>query len=105
MSDTCQLRIDTSLVEAGVTPEYVFRTSDNAALQSMVREGMGLAVMPLLGVDLTDPKVTVCRIEPPLPPRRIGLVFRDDGSPMVRRFVELAVEVCREAVAAMTDRV
>lgn len=105
VSDTCQLRIDAGLIDAGVSPEYVFRTSDNAALQSMVREGMGLAVMPLLGVDLTDPNVTVRRLDPPLPPRRIGLVYRTDGSPMVRRFVEVAVEVCREAVAAMSDRV
>ncbi len=103
VSDTCQLRIDASLVEAGVMPEYVFRTSDNAALQSMVREGMGLAVMPLLGVDVSDPAVRVCRLEPAFPPRRIGLIFREDAPPMVKRFVEIAIEVCREAVEAMAS--
>lgn len=103
VSDTCQLRIDASLVEAGVTPEYVFRTSDNAALQSMVREGMGLAVMPLLGVDVADPAIQICRLEPPFPPRRIGLVFREDSPPIVQRFVEIAIAVCREAVESMAS--
>lgn len=98
VSDTCQMKISAGLVDGGVHPEYVFRTNDNAALQSMVREGMGLAVMPLLGVDVTDPNIRVCRLEPPIPPRTIGLVFPKEPSPMVQRFVEIAIEVCRTAV-------
>ena len=38
------------------------------------RGGMGLAVMPLLGVDVADPAIQICRLEPPIAPRRIGLV-------------------------------
>ena len=102
ISDTCQIRISSGLIDGGVSPEYVFRTNDNAALQSMVREGMGLAVMPLLGVDLGDPKIQVRPMDPPIPPRTIGLVLPVDPSPIVRRFTEIAVEVCREAVQSLT---
>ncbi|HEY5651038.1 MAG TPA: LysR family transcriptional regulator [Acidimicrobiia bacterium] len=103
VSDTCQIRISAGLVDGGVNPDYVFRTNDNAALQSMVREGMGLAVMPLLGVDVGDPKILVRRLEPPIPPRTISLVIPKNPSPMVRRFADLAIEVCREAVQAVSS--
>ena len=102
VSDTCQIRISSGLIDGGVSPEYVFRTNDNAALQSMVREGMGLAVMPLLGVDIADPKIEVRPMDPPITPRTIGLVLPMEPSPMVRRFTEIAVEVCREAVESVT---
>lgn len=101
VSDTCQMRISAGLLDGGVSPDYVFRTNDNAALQSMVREGMGLAVMPLLGVDLGDPKIQVRPMDPPITPRTIGLVLRKEPSPMVRRFVDVAVEVCRETVKSV----
>jgi DNA-binding transcriptional LysR family regulator len=103
VSDTCQIKISAGLVDGGVNPDYVFRTNDNAALQSMVREGMGLAVMPLLGVDIGDPKVLVRRLEPPIPPRTISLVLPRNPSPMVRRFADLAIDVCREAVQAVSS--
>ncbi len=103
VSDTCQMRISAGLIDGGVSPEYVFRTNDNAALQSMVREGMGLAVMPLLGVDINDPNIEVRPMDPPIPPRTIGLVVPDNPSPMVRRFTEIAIEVCREAVESLTS--
>ncbi len=103
VSDTCQMKISAGLIDGGVNPDYVFRTNDNAALQSMVREGMGLAVMPLLGVDVNDPKIRIRRLEPPIPPRTISLVLPKEPSPMVRRFADLAIEVCREAVAAVSS--
>jgi DNA-binding transcriptional LysR family regulator len=102
VSDTCQIRISSGLIDGGVSPDYVFRTNDNAALQSMVREGMGLAVMPLLGVDIGDPKIEVRPMDPPITPRTIGLVLPVDPSPIVRRFTEIAIEVCREAVESVT---
>lgn len=102
VSDTCQIRISSGLIDGGVSPEYVFRTNDNAALQSMVREGMGLAVMPLLGVDIADPKIKVRPMDPPITPRTIGLVLPVEPSPIVRRFADIAVEVCREAVQSVT---
>ena len=97
-SDSCQVKIDAGLVDAGITPDYVFRTNDNAALQSMVRAGMGVAVMPLLAVDLNDRSVDVKPIDPPIPHRTISLAIGPNVAPVVRRFVELAIEVCAMVV-------
>ena len=76
-------------------PTYVFRSSDNSALQAMVRSGLGCAVMPLLAVDTDDPEVTVRPIDPPLPPRPIGVatIAGRTIAPAVERFLELTREV------------
>ncbi len=92
---SCQLLIDRGLAGIGVEPEYVFRSSDNAALQAMVRSGLGCAVMPLLAVDTEDPEVVVRPIEPPLPPRPIAVatVAGRTLAPAVERFIEVTEEV------------
>lgn len=97
--DTCQMKVDAGLADAGIAPDYVFRTADNAAVQSMVRAGMGIAIMPLLAVDGNDPEIRICRLEPPIPHRELSLVIGPDPSPVTQHFVDIAVEVCREVVA------
>lgn len=100
-SDGCQTKIDAGLTDIGVAPDYVFRTGDNAALQSLVRAGMGTAIMPLLAVDPHDSGVTVRRIDGLIPPRTIGVAVGPHPSPVVLRFVEIAREVCQTAVSAV----
>lgn len=47
---TCdQPRLEQSLAEAGAKPHIVFRSTGNETMLSMVRAGMGLAVLPWLG--------------------------------------------------------
>jgi DNA-binding transcriptional LysR family regulator len=103
--NSCQYDIDRGLRSQGIEPTYVFRSNDNAAVQAMVRAGMGLAVMPLLAVDLDDPRIAVHSMEPALPDRVISLV-RLAGrtpSPTSVRFTELAVEEC-QIVGARVER-
>ena len=92
----CQLSIDRALRELGVEPDYVFRTNDNAAVQAMVRAGMGCAILPDLAVDRTDPGVVVSTMDPPIPPRELVLARRKGRTlaPAAERFVELALSVC-----------
>lgn len=92
----CQLHLDNALLRAGVEPDYVFRTNDNAAVQAMVRAGMGRAVLPYLAIDPHDPNVTLSRLEPPIEPRVIVLARKRGRtlSPAADRFIELAAEVC-----------
>lgn len=92
----CQLSIDRSLREMGVEPDYVFRSNDNAAVQAMVRAGMGCAILPRLAVDTRDPGVVVSALEPALPPRLLVLARRKGRTlpPAADRFVELARSVC-----------
>ncbi len=84
--------------------DWVFRTNDNIAVVALVRAGMGAAVVPRLAVDVRDPTVAVHEMDPPIPPRRVGLSWKADRtlSPVAQRFLELAREVSRTHVAAGT---
>lgn len=105
-TSSCQLLIDKGLAAIGVEPRYVFRSGDNAALQAMVRSGLGAAVMPLLAVDTDDPEVVVRPIEPAIPPRPVGIasVAGRTLAPATERFVEVAVEVS-EPYRTLSSRV
>ena len=90
--------IEQGLRWRGITPRYVFRTDDNGAMQAMVRNGMGAAIMPQLAVDPSDPGIVVLPVDPPLPPRSIMLALPPAGLrvPAAERFAEIAVEVGRQ---------
>jgi DNA-binding transcriptional LysR family regulator len=90
----CYRAMERGLRAAGCTPEYVFRTNDNAAVVAMVRAGMGMAVMPLLALDLNDTTVAIRPLDPPIPERVISIVWRRDRtlSPAAEHFVEVAAE-------------
>lgn len=94
----CQRQLDADLRRAGVAElDVVFRSSDNGAIQAMVRAGVGHALMPALAVDADDPDVRIHRMDPDLPPRTIALAWRANRSmsPAAREFVEIAGRVGR----------
>ncbi|MGD9998906.1 MAG: LysR family transcriptional regulator [Ilumatobacteraceae bacterium] len=103
----CQLSIDRSLRDYGVEPDYVFRTNDNAAVQAMVRAGMGQAILPFLAVDPNDRGVVVSSLDPPIPPRVVAIGRRRGRTlpPAADQFIELASEVCRTRQASMRELV
>lgn len=91
----CQQRVDDNLRACGLDPDYVFRANDNAAVIGMVRANVGMAVMPLLAVDLDDPRVAIRDLDPPIPPRRVSIGWRRGRtlSPTAQRCIELAREM------------
>ena len=97
-TNVCQLLIDRRLEEVGVRPDYVFRSTDNGAVQGMVRSGMGWAVMPRLAVDPDDPGVDVLTLDPSIDPRGIQLTRRAGRSlpPAADHFTALAHGVAAE---------
>lgn len=85
----CHAMVELGFRNAGITATYVFRSNDNAAVQAMVRAGIGTAVMPLLAIDSDDPLVRVTPLDPPLPERRILIaVPRTRPAPTAERFVQ-----------------
>ena len=86
--DTCGAIIDRQLERHGITPNYVFRSHDNGAVQGMVGAGMGIAIMPLLSVDVHDVATSVRTTEPALEPRHLSLVWgaARTRSPLAERF-------------------
>jgi DNA-binding transcriptional LysR family regulator len=100
---SCQRRLEGALRSAGVEPRIVFRSSDNATVQALVRAGVGHAVVPELTIDARDEGVVVRSLEPAMPPRRVGLVVHADRyqSPALRAFIEATLEHCGQAAAAV----
>jgi DNA-binding transcriptional LysR family regulator len=106
-----QPRLETSLAHAGAQPRIVFRSGGDETILSMVRAGMGLAVLPWLAIhhvvcrDCGDihgpegwPDLQVHELDP-TPTREIYLHWRagrGTRSPLAARTIEIAVEVSRE---------
>ncbi|WP_220794429.1 LysR family transcriptional regulator [Nocardioides pelophilus] len=96
-----QGRVEERLAELGAHPRFVFRTADNQAVVSMVRSGLGCAVLPLLacGSARDDAGVTMHRLRPALPPREIYALSQGSLSPLAARLRALSVEAGRDLTA------
>ncbi|MGW4400083.1 LysR family transcriptional regulator [Amycolatopsis nivea] len=109
---TCdQPRLEQSLADAGARPRIVFRSAGSETILSMVRAGMGLAVLPWLAIHQVVcrdcgaihgpegwPDLRVHDLDP-TPARSIYLHWprgREAESPLAARTIEVAVEVARE---------
>ncbi|MFI6582999.1 LysR family transcriptional regulator [Embleya sp. NPDC050493] len=100
---TCdQPSMEQAIARSGARPQVVFRTAVNDALLSMVRAGMGSAVLPWLAITgpgvPTDDRFRVHELRPSLPAREIHLHWRAGRthSPLAARAIEIAVEVVAE---------
>jgi DNA-binding transcriptional LysR family regulator len=79
----------------------IFRTDDNGTLMSLVAEGLGAAVVPLLVVNPRNPALVALPLGGRLPPRVLGVVWHRDRyrSAASQAFVELARELGAEYMA------
>ncbi|PXX70982.1 DNA-binding transcriptional LysR family regulator [Nocardia tenerifensis] len=99
--------MEQALARGGAHPKVVFRTTGNETLLSMVRAGMGSAVLPWLalhgaGVE-SDARLSVHELRPELPAREICLHWRAGRthSPLAAKVIEIAVEVAAELTERM----
>ena len=92
------LIVEGALEEQGHDVRYAFQSDDNGTLQGLVAAGFGIALVPLLAVSPGDDRVKALRLEPPVPRRRIAVVWHRDRhrSPAARAFVEIAADVCAQ---------
>jgi DNA-binding transcriptional LysR family regulator len=104
---TCdQPRMEQALARAGARPQIVFRTAGNEAVLSMVRAGMGSAVLPWLalrGADVeSDDRLSIHELRPTPVPRVVSLHWRAGRthSPLAARAIEIAVEVAGDLARA-----
>jgi DNA-binding transcriptional LysR family regulator len=116
---TCdQPRMEQTLARSGAQPRVVFRSAGNETILSMVRAGIGLAVLPWLAIhhvvcrscngihgyhDASDQPLDVHRLDP-TPARDIFLYWprgHAGKSPLAARAIEIAVEVARELADEM----
>ena len=99
-------RVEDSFAAAGVEPLIVFRTADNGAVMSMVRAGMGAAVMPMLAVDIRPDDDVLCTHElvPTIQPREVCVMWQAGRtlSPLARRVIDISVTVAADVANART---
>lgn len=100
---TCdQPAMEQAVARSGASPQVVFRSAVNDTLLSMVRAGLGSAVLPWLairGADVpSDDRLRIHELRPFLPSREIYLHWRAGRthSPLAARAIEIAVEVASE---------
>jgi molybdate transport repressor ModE-like protein len=93
--------LETTLQARAARPTWVFRSDDNATIQSMAAAGVGAALMPQLAVDSTDERTVAIELGDLLPPRRLGIVWHADRtrSAAADAFIELAT---RDRTASRT---
>jgi len=95
-------RAEELLRATGHEPEFVLRSEDNGIVQAMAAAGLGIALVPLLAVDTTDPAIRA--VLTGLDARRVALVWHRDRyrSPATNAFIEIAREVCAGLAAELT---
>ena len=99
---TCRTtqRVEDRLRQAGREPNIAFRSDDNGTVQGLVAAGVGVAVVPRLTVDETDPAVQVVDLGDRVPPRRIGIAWHRDRRRT--RAADAFVELARALTAAVS---
>jgi DNA-binding transcriptional LysR family regulator len=90
-----QGRVERALAGMSIVPRVVFRTVDNQAVVSMVRAGLGRAILPALAVGSAE-DLDVHPLEPGLGPRQIFVHWQGTLSPLAHRVVELTEHVAAE---------
>lgn len=91
-----QLMLD-ACAAAGFAPEFRVETQDYSSAIQFVAEGLGITVLPRLGVGTLPPGTKAIPVVDPVPVRRIGLRASTtvSGNPAAERLVELLEEQAR----------
>jgi DNA-binding transcriptional LysR family regulator len=94
-------RVATFLRQKGADPHFVFRSDDNGTVQGVVAAGVGVALMPRLTVEASDPSVEVIDLAGRVPDRVIVMAWHRDRvrTPAAAAFVEIARDVAAELSA------
>lgn len=103
---TCdQAWMDPALALAGARPRLVFRTPGNESILSMVRAGLGWAVLPWLALHgaRSDDRLAIHELRP-APTRGVYLHWpaTSSQSPLAVRAIEIAREIAAEVSADLT---
>jgi DNA-binding transcriptional LysR family regulator len=98
--------LERTFARAGAQPRFVFRTTGHETILSMVRAGIGWAVLPWLALHghdaWSDDQLDIHRLKPS-PARELSLyrpAWRTE-SPLAIRTREIAIDVARDLAGQM----
>jgi len=84
-------RVTSYLRGLGIDPDPVARVADDGIIQALVAEGRGVAMLPRMCVDHSDPGIRTLELDGWLPPRQVGLAWLPEPPhPGVEAFVQAA---------------
>jgi DNA-binding transcriptional LysR family regulator len=85
----------------GIETNVIFRSDDNGTVQGVVAAGLGVALVPRLTVDESDPAVAVIDLGGRVPDRQIGLAWHRDRfrTQAADAFIAEAQTICAELAA------
>jgi len=88
--------VEAQLRERGLEPNVVHRSDDNGTVLGLVAAGAGVALVPRMVAESATGRVTIMEFEERLPPRRVGLSWRNDRNLLPGRdaFVTAVRETC-----------
>lgn len=88
--------VEAQLRERGLEPNVVHRSDDNGTVLGLVAAGAGVALVPRMVAESATGDVAIIEFDEWLPPRRVGLSWRNDRHlPPVRdAFVAAVRETC-----------
>ncbi len=86
----------------GIQTEVIFRSDDNGTVQGVVAAGLGVALVPRLTVDESDPAVAVIDLGGRVPDRLIGIAWHRDRfrTQAADAFIAEAQALCAELATA-----
>jgi len=99
--DCAQPAVEESLAINDIHPRIVFRAVGNETVLSMVRAGLGSAILPRLAIEAagarTDQGLGIHALRPAIPHREIYLVRQADRtlSPLAARATQLTMEIAK----------
>jgi DNA-binding transcriptional LysR family regulator len=85
----------------GIETNVIFRSDDNGTVQGVVAAGLGVALVPRLTVDESDPAVAVVDLGGRVPDRLIGIAWHRDRfrTQAAEAFIAEAQTICAELSA------
>ncbi len=94
-------QVSEHLRSRGIETNVIFRSDDNGTVQGVVAAGLGVALVPRLTVDESDPAVAVVDLGGRVPDRLIGIAWHRDRfrTQAAEAFVAEAQTLCGELAA------
>lgn len=83
---------------AGFSPDFVAQSEDHATAQGFVAAGLGVSLIPGLGLATRHPGVAIRRVRRPEPIRKIHAAVREIslGQPALRALVDSLIDIAKK---------
>ncbi|MGW3468873.1 LysR family transcriptional regulator [Saccharopolyspora sp. NPDC000995] len=95
--DICSTLLRDAYASAGFTPKVVLETDDSYSAQGFVAAGLGVALVPRLGLDVVHPGVVVRPVRNPEPARRLCVAVRETVAdrPATQSMLDTLLEIAQ----------